>query len=116
MPSNFLLAFALSLYSIIATCDPTLKTIDWFSCEQNNTVTVTCGTLVVPLDYTDPASNKMVTLELVKITAAKQPTKGSVLFNPGGPGGSGRDLLLQYSSSLLVLTGGFYDVIGFDTR
>ena len=71
---------------------------------------------MVPLDYSDLASNATLTLDLVKINATKQPLKGSILFNPGGPGESGRDFILQTADSLLVYTGGVYDLIGFDTR
>lgn len=78
---------------------------------------VTCGTLNVPLDYTNPASNQTLQLQLVKVNAAKQPKKGSILFNPGGPGESGRDWIAGANGdALLIATGGEYDLIGFDTR
>jgi len=54
---------------------------------------------------------------LVKVSAAKQPKKGSILFNPGGPGESGRDWVAgPYGEAQLVATGGEYDLIGFDPR
>ena len=91
--------------------------IQWVSCRQNGSVPVACGTLKVPLDYSDPSSKETLTLELVKLSAVKQPKKGSILFNPGGPGDSGRDLIVGSSAdALLVATGGSYDLIGFDTR
>lgn len=53
----------------------------------------------------------------MKVNAAKNPKKGSILFNPGGPGESGRDYVAgAIGESLLVATGGVYDLIGFDTR
>ena len=67
--------------------------IKWFSCQQNATVPYTCGTLTVPLDYSDPSSSKTLDLALAKVAATKQPKKGSILFNPGGPGSSGRNML-----------------------
>ena len=110
------ISVTLSLYTLGATCVPTPKNINWFPCEQNSTRPFTCGTLIVPLDYTDPASNATLTLDLVKVNATKQPAKGSILFNPGGLGEEGRDFILQTGDSLLVYTGGVYDLIGFDTR
>lgn len=49
---------------------------------------VDCATLEVPLDYTNPDS-KPLDLQLVRISASKEPVKGSIIFNPGGPGVSG---------------------------
>lgn len=48
-----------------------------------------CAKLSVPLDYTSLSSGETIQLQLVKISANKEPYKGSVLYNPGGPGGSG---------------------------
>jgi hypothetical protein len=67
--------------------------IKWHTCDQNGTLSVTCGTLRVPLDYTDLASSKTLELSLVKVNATKQPSKGSILLNPGGPGVSGTSFL-----------------------
>lgn len=93
------------------------NTIKWYSCQQNGTVPLTCGTLTVPLDYSDPTSNKTLDLALVRVDATKKPKKGSVLFNPGGPGAGGRDFVVgPNAKSLLIATGGSYDLIGFDPR
>lgn len=50
---------------------------------------IDCATLEVPLDYTSPENGETVELQLVKVNATKEPRKGSVIFNPGGPGASG---------------------------
>jgi hypothetical protein len=64
--------------------------IAWAPCEMARaTVPVSCGTLAVPLDYTDAQSSATIDLELRKIPAANSPSKGSILFNFGGPGDSG---------------------------
>ena len=68
--------------------------VTWQPCpQQNASVPLQCGTLTVPLDYSDPSSNQTIDLELVKVNAVKSPRKGSILFNPGGPGDSGRTLI-----------------------
>lgn len=53
------------------------------------TAPVDCAIIKVHLDYTDPKDGRMVDLQLVKVNATKGPRKGSVIFNPGGPGASG---------------------------
>ena len=45
----------------------TTSSITWFDCKQNVSIPITCGTLSVPLDYTDLASNKTIELQLVKV-------------------------------------------------
>ncbi len=60
--------------------------IKWEKCDIPAILPVECGTLAVPLDYTDPDSEKTLNLSLVKVPAQKTPSKGSILFNFGGPG------------------------------
>ncbi|KAE8365932.1 Alpha/Beta hydrolase protein [Aspergillus caelatus] len=85
--------------------------------EPASTVPVDCATLEVPLDYTNPDS-KPLDLQLVKISASKEPVKGSIIFNPGGPGSSGIDeLYLQGKGEVYRdLFGGHWNVVGFDAR
>ncbi|KAF4969063.1 hypothetical protein FSARC_3625 [Fusarium sarcochroum] len=52
-----------------------------------------CATLEVPLDYANPDSDRTVQLQLIRYNATKEPFKGSVLWNPGGPGISGVETL-----------------------
>ena len=59
-----------------------------------------CASLTVPLDYTDSASAQL-DLALFKINATKEPVLGSVLWNPGGPGGSGADNLAASGQGLI---------------
>jgi hypothetical protein len=70
--------------------------IQWGPCnatEVNSTASIVCGNLNVLLDYTEPSSNATLTLQLVRVSAALQPSKGSILFNFGGPGATGRGSL-----------------------
>ncbi|XPT01449.1 hypothetical protein M3J09_010584 [Ascochyta lentis] len=75
-----------------------------------------CATLPVPLDYTDREIGQNLSLQLIKIKATKEPFKGSVLTNPGGPGGSGVDWIASDGPSIRDDMGGYHDVIGFDPR
>ncbi|KIW48049.1 uncharacterized protein PV06_00678 [Exophiala oligosperma] len=74
-----------------------------------------CADLDVPLDYTQPGLENL-TLTLVKVAAVNRPVKGSIIFNPGGPGGSGIQTVIANARSWLTLTGGHYNLLGFDPR
>jgi hypothetical protein len=68
--------------------------IQWGPCaegEFNTSLALQCGTLRVPLDYTQPNSSRTLDLEIVKIPAAVQPSKGSIQLNFGGPGLAARN-------------------------
>jgi len=86
--------------------------IEWEDCGKN----YECGTLEVPMDYDNPEDD-VFTLALGR-RAATDPDKrlGSLLLNPGGPGGSGLTMLdsigLYFSADVME----HYDVIGFDPR
>ncbi|KAM0814410.1 putative TAP-like protein-domain-containing protein [Seiridium cardinale] len=91
--------------------------INWGPCAFNSTVTVLCGSLEAPLDYTDSSSNETVSLDLVKVPAAATPSKGSILFNFGGPGEEAVQTLgVTYGAYLQNATGGYHDLIAFDPR
>ncbi|KAH8812325.1 TAP-like protein-domain-containing protein [Xylogone sp. PMI_703] len=93
-----------------------IQEIRWHTCQKNYTVPTSCGTVTVPLDYTDPDCSKTLDLSLVKITAPKQPSKGSILLNPGGPGEDTISFVTGTSEPLLVGSGGSYDLIAFNVR
>lgn len=80
--------------------------INWTSqCSElagENAAGLSCAKFDVPLDYTEPESLTTLTLTLVKIDAVKQPAKGSILFNPGGPGGSGVHTVISQAQSLMT--------------
>jgi hypothetical protein len=69
--------------------------IKWAPCPQAlnkfdpHNRTLQCGTLDVPLDYTDKTSDLKLSLDIIKIPALREPKRGSILFNWGGPGGTG---------------------------
>ena len=60
--------------------------LEWKECEQGE-----CATAIVPVDYADPAG-PTTSLALARSRASGDRI-GSLLINPGGPGGSGFDFL-----------------------
>ncbi|MGO4361495.1 alpha/beta hydrolase [Terrabacter sp. RAF57] len=88
--------------------------LGWSPCADN--AKHECATMEVPVDYAKPTGDRF-TLALRKAPAT-QPSKrlGSLVINPGGPGGSGVEYA-QYSS--FVFSPGVraaYDIVGFDPR
>ncbi|MGI8679211.1 MAG: alpha/beta hydrolase [Jatrophihabitans sp.] len=75
-----------------------------------------CATIAVPLDYAKPGGKK-ISLQLVKIhDSANTARTGSLLVNPGGPGGSGVELGVGLSAQLSDSVMSHFDIIGFDPR
>ena len=77
-----------------------------------------CATLKVPMDYDKPDSAKDLELAVARQKATDKSNRiGSLLVNPGGPGGSAVEYLQQQAGS------GYppkvterYDLVGFDPR
>ena len=79
-------------------------------------ITYGCGQLDVPVDYAHPDA-KQLSLLLVKAHLTTQTNRlGSLVVNPGGPGGSGADLAIGLSLSLPMGILQRFDVVGFDPR
>jgi pimeloyl-ACP methyl ester carboxylesterase len=85
--------------------------VKWEPCEED----FACARVEVPMDYSDPGR---ATIEIQAIRAdSTGEAQGTVLVNPGGPGGSGynivRDSLDRVVSERLREA---YDIVGFDPR
>jgi len=78
--------------------------------------TAQCATIEVPLDYAVPAAGT-IRLALDRIPATDRAGRiGSLLVNPGGPGGSGLDYAKAADRILGEKLRARYDVVGFDPR
>lgn len=99
MPS-FSSLFLSTLTIAVSLAQAHCSTINWRPCDFNGTQPILCGNLSVPLDYTDAKSNATLRLELVKVPAAKTPSKGSILFNFGGPGEEAQQTMAQLAAEL----------------
>ncbi|MFF4833835.1 alpha/beta hydrolase [Streptomyces sp. NPDC001315] len=88
--------------------------VTWSACRgEGMPEDLQCGTVTVPLDYARPGSGTL-DLALARYRATGR-SRGSVLLNFGGPGGSGVSGLATDSKDFMGLTNG-YDVVSFDPR
>jgi len=87
------------------------QSVEWSSCEDG----FHCAKVQVPLDYANPGAGD-ISLSIIKLPSTSN-KQGSVLVNPGGPGGSGVDFVKDAGKTLLTekLRANF-DVVGFDPR
>ena len=96
--------------------------VSWYACAKKGMAEATsgqdtgftCAKVKVPLDYDNPGGQ---TIEIaVKKRAAGGDSIGSLFVNPGGPGGSGIDLVDEAGSYFSKKLTSSYDVVGFDPR
>src|SRR5690625_3064457 len=73
-----------------------------------------CADVRVPLDWDDPAGAE-ITVAIARV-AASGTKVGSLLLNPGGPGGSGIDLAEQAVAVFGDRLFESFDIVGFDPR
>jgi pimeloyl-ACP methyl ester carboxylesterase len=87
--------------------------INWSPCHGGN---FECATVQAPLDYDDPAGPK-IDLAVVRLPASDPAHRiGSLFLNPGGPGGSGVDIVLGIGPFLPPELTQKFDLVGFDPR
>lgn len=90
--------------------------IDWQPCpDVDPAEAVECATIEVPLDYDRPWGEK-IEIGLARRQAANPDEKlGTILMDPGGPGGSGVDVV-KGGNVLTGETAERFDLVGFDPR
>jgi pimeloyl-ACP methyl ester carboxylesterase len=75
-----------------------------------------CATLRVPMDYHQPRGRTIeITISRIQTSIPGQ-RRGILLFNPGGPGGSGLDLPGAFARVAPPEVLARFDLIGFDPR
>jgi pimeloyl-ACP methyl ester carboxylesterase len=96
-----------------APTGPAVPELRWSSCYQR----FQCATVRVPLDYDRPRG-ALISLALIRLPASGPGAKiGSIFLNPGGPGGSGVDLVRDAGPALFSSeVRARFDLVGFDPR
>ncbi len=90
----------------------TPQPLDWQPCSGDERDQ--CATLSVPLDYANPEGTQIQLALLRKPAADPARRIGSLVVNPGGPGGSGIEL--AKALRLPKEISDVFDVVGFDPR
>ncbi|TDL24013.1 alpha/beta-hydrolase [Rickenella mellea] len=86
--------------------------IKWRTCGDN----IECGRLEVPLDYFNESAGT-ASLALARYLATNKTARlGTLLTNPGGPGGSGVNFIHRASQKISELLDGRYDIVSWDPR
>ena len=86
--------------------------VQWTECQQ----VFECARILVPLDYDEP-DGETIELAVIKRPADDPASRvGSLIVNPGGPGGSG----VEYAQNATSVFGepllDHFDIVGFDPR
>ncbi|MFC8372265.1 MULTISPECIES: alpha/beta hydrolase [unclassified Streptomyces] len=93
--------------------------LDWGRCQASEDAPAPdeewqCATLRVPLDWSKP-DGSTIGLALIRAEATGDDRLGSLLFNFGGPGGSGVSMMPSYAATASELRER-YDLVSFDPR
>lgn len=110
---------AIATLPLTATADPVpelTSQLNWQACAPTiQRADVTCTTVRVPLDHTNPTGEQL-TLSMLRY-AAQEPRQGVILVNPGGPGSSAMAYLAAMGPTYIERYGlQHYDVVAFDPR
>src|ERR1700754_5022404 len=86
-------AALLSLGAACGSAGQAWGAIDWHGCGRQAPSSLQCGELAVPLDYAHPRGAK-IRLGFNRLRAADRAHRvGSLIVNPGGPGGAGSEVV-----------------------
>ncbi|MEU0255736.1 alpha/beta hydrolase [Streptomyces sp. NPDC006184] len=97
----------------------TAQHLDWRRCKASGSSAAAgddwrCATLRAPLDWSKPGG-ETIGLALIRARATGGDRIGSMLFNFGGPGGSGVSTMPYYSATVSALHER-YDLVSWDPR
>ncbi|KAK0445905.1 TAP-like protein-domain-containing protein [Armillaria borealis] len=94
-----------------STIEPTSE-LSWVDCYSD----YKCTRFQVPIDYSNEDGGKAA-LAVIKFPAQSETEyKGTILINPGGPGGSGVSALTSSTPLAVSVFGNQYDIVSFDPR
>jgi pimeloyl-ACP methyl ester carboxylesterase len=88
------------------------QVVTWESCGKR----ISCGKILVPMNWDDPTAGSLSLAVAYRAADVAKPL-GSIIFNPGGPGASGYDWILNSVDYLGTATlRSQFNIVGFDPR
>lgn len=84
--------------------------LEWSDCNEG----FECSTFSVPIDYANPADGAMQISAIRKLATGS--ALGSLILNPGGPGGSGIEYTTYAEYVVSETLRENFDIVGFDPR
>ena len=84
--------------------------LEWSNCNDG----FECATFNVPIDYANPADGAMQISAIRKLATGT--ALGSLILNPGGPGGSGIEYTTYAEYVVSDTLRENFDIVGFDPR
>ncbi|MCQ8190320.1 alpha/beta hydrolase [Streptomyces rugosispiralis] len=105
----------------VAAAEAAKKGIDWTDCPADWGLAkpIQCGYVTVPLDYAKPNGRTIkLAVDRIANTGSASERQGSLIYNPGGPGGSGLRFPTRVTTKnpLWTKVSKAYDFVGFDPR
>lgn len=106
---------------LLAAAEPAAArgAIRWHSCGKQAPAALECGELAVPLDYRNPRG-ATIRLGFDRLRAADRAHRvGSLIVNPGGPGGAGSEVVAAEAAGAGLWHPALhrrFDLIGMDPR
>ena len=95
-----------------AKAEPALK---WKKCQGGHLERAECAFLTVPRDWARSDSGTY-RIAVARVRAGVAPTRGVLIFNPGGPGAAGLDYLDFVQRRLPKAVRDSFDIVAFDPR
>ncbi|EQC25647.1 hypothetical protein SDRG_16502 [Saprolegnia diclina VS20] len=99
--------------AVLALAAASTDPFHWGPCAGNPDLRTECGYLTVPLDHLNETNEATIDIAVQRYRSAAAKPLGTILLNPGGPGASGTALGSPVAN---YVSGGAYDVLGFDPR
>jgi pimeloyl-ACP methyl ester carboxylesterase len=117
MPSGTVEAYGVRM----AAARAAITGIDWAACPDDwgLEAPIQCGWVTVPVDYAKPYGKTIkIAVDRIGSTGTPAEHQGALIYNPGGPGGSGLRFPRRVTTKNAVwaATAKAYDFVGFDPR
>src|SRR5690606_16830730 len=91
--------------------------IEWAPCARADLKGFECGTFRVPMDRSAPAAGTFqLAMVRARATGPRSRRIGAPFFNPGGPGGSGRDFIRTMTEVLPADVRAPFDIVAWAPR